>query len=111
MQRDQDARATDAATPAAVDSGRGDDMADAILSTVDGAAVAEELRRDAAAQGGGPSTAGAETGDSVTWCAPDSKRCSGRPDPAQQPDHRTIAGSALQRPDRSGGRATVPIPP
>ena len=69
VQRDEAVGATgagqaDAASPAADDTSRVDDMANAILGTVDGAAVADQLRRDAAAQGG-VAAAAASGSDSV----------------------------------------------
>ena len=67
VQRDEDVGAIDAAAPASGDTARVDEMADAILSTVDGAAVAEQLRRDAAAQGAAAASAdlGEAGGDSL----------------------------------------------
>ncbi|WP_420123702.1 hypothetical protein [Nakamurella sp.] len=60
VQREEEA-GTAEALPTAEDTGRVDDLVNAVLSSVDGAAVAGQLRQDAAAQGGG-SSAAAESG-------------------------------------------------
>ena len=70
VQREEDTGATESAAPAADDSSRVEDVANAILSTVDGAAAAQDLRRDAAAQGG--SASAAADGDAVQTVRADS---------------------------------------
>jgi hypothetical protein len=103
VQRDEDAGGTDAAMPATDDTSRVDDMASAVLGTVDGAAVTQELRRDAAAQGGSASSA--TDGDAVQTVRADSsavQRDPTTPPPTKPADLSDLLDAILALPTVKG---------